>query len=69
MNVNSKLPQVGTSDTNLTNIKDAKIYRTKHAKGMGYKAGKSSISIVMVDNQEGKGNLDTGAYCTCVGKS
>ncbi|MBW0592183.1 hypothetical protein O181_131898 [Austropuccinia psidii MF-1] len=23
----------------------------------------------MVDNQEGKVNLDTGAYCTCVGKS
>ncbi|MBW0587017.1 hypothetical protein O181_126732 [Austropuccinia psidii MF-1] len=44
------------------------MYRTKPAKGMGYTAGKSSISIVMVDNQEGKVNLDTGAYCTCVGK-
>ncbi|MBW0512578.1 hypothetical protein O181_052293 [Austropuccinia psidii MF-1] len=36
---------------------------------MGYTAGKSSISIVMVENQEEKVNLDTGAYCTCVGKS
>ncbi|MBW0583301.1 hypothetical protein O181_123016 [Austropuccinia psidii MF-1] len=45
------------------------MYRTKPAKGMGYTAGKSSISIVMVDNQEGKVNLDTGAYCTCVGES
>ncbi|MBW0558475.1 hypothetical protein O181_098190 [Austropuccinia psidii MF-1] len=45
------------------------MYRTKPARGMGYTAGKSSISIVMVDNQEGKVNLDTGAYCTCVGKS
>ncbi|MBW0582174.1 hypothetical protein O181_121889 [Austropuccinia psidii MF-1] len=45
------------------------MYRTKPAKGMGYTAGKSSISIVMVDNQEGKVNLATGAYCTCVGKS
>ncbi|MBW0569425.1 hypothetical protein O181_109140 [Austropuccinia psidii MF-1] len=45
------------------------MYRTKPAKGMGYTAGKSSISIVMVDNQEGKVNLDTGAYCTCVGQS
>ncbi|MBW0591759.1 hypothetical protein O181_131474 [Austropuccinia psidii MF-1] len=45
------------------------MYRTKPAKGMGYTAGKSSISIFMVDNQEGKVNLDTGAYCTCVGKS
>ncbi|MBW0562450.1 hypothetical protein O181_102165 [Austropuccinia psidii MF-1] len=69
LDVNSNLPQVGTSDTNLTNVQDAKLYRTKQAKGMGYTAGKSSISIVMVNNQEEKVNLDTGAYCTCVGKS
>ncbi|MBW0553602.1 hypothetical protein O181_093317 [Austropuccinia psidii MF-1] len=69
LDVNSNLPQVGTSDTNLTNVQDAKLYRTKPARGMGYTAGKSSISIVMVDNQEAKVNLDTGAYCTCVGKS
>ncbi|MBW0551406.1 hypothetical protein O181_091121 [Austropuccinia psidii MF-1] len=69
LDVNSNLPQVGTSDTNLTNVQDAKMYRTKPEKGMGYTAGKSSISIVMVDNQEAKVNLDTGAYCTCVGKS
>ncbi|MBW0525956.1 hypothetical protein O181_065671 [Austropuccinia psidii MF-1] len=29
LDVHSNLPQVGTSDTNLTNIKDAKMYRTK----------------------------------------
>ncbi|MBW0569100.1 hypothetical protein O181_108815 [Austropuccinia psidii MF-1] len=69
LDVNSNLPQVGTSDTNLTNIQDAKLYRTKPEKGMGYTAGKSSISIVMVGNQEAKLNLDTGRYCTCVGKS
>ncbi|MBW0514238.1 hypothetical protein O181_053953 [Austropuccinia psidii MF-1] len=64
--VNSNLPQVGTSDTGLTKIQDAKLYRTKPAKGMGYTAGKSSISIVMVESQEAKVNLDTGTYCTCV---
>ncbi|MBW0558311.1 hypothetical protein O181_098026 [Austropuccinia psidii MF-1] len=69
LEVNSNLPQVGTSDTNLKNVQDAKLYRPKPAKGMGYTAGKSSISIVMVDNQEAKLSLDTGAYCTCVGKS
>ncbi|MBW0588550.1 hypothetical protein O181_128265, partial [Austropuccinia psidii MF-1] len=68
LDVNSNLPQVGTSDTNLTNVQDAKLYRTKPAKGMGYTAGKSSISIVMVNNQEAKVKLDTGAYCGCVGK-
>ncbi|MBW0573902.1 hypothetical protein O181_113617 [Austropuccinia psidii MF-1] len=69
LDVNSNLPQVGTSDTNLTNILDAKMYRTKPARAMGYTSGKSSISIVMVDNNKGKVNLDTGAYCTCVVKS
>ncbi|MBW0558518.1 hypothetical protein O181_098233 [Austropuccinia psidii MF-1] len=50
LDVESNVPQVGTSDTNLTNVQDAKLYRTEPAKGMGYTAGKSSISIVMVDN-------------------
>ncbi|MBW0529989.1 hypothetical protein O181_069704 [Austropuccinia psidii MF-1] len=69
LEVNSNLPQVRTSDTNLTNVQDAKLYRTKPPKGIEYTAGKSSISIVMVDNQEAKVNLDKGASCTCVGKS
>ncbi|MBW0571592.1 hypothetical protein O181_111307 [Austropuccinia psidii MF-1] len=69
LDVNSNLPQVGKYDTSLTNIQDAKLYRAKPAEGMGYTAGKSSISIVMVGNQEEKVSLDTGAYCTCVGKS
>ncbi|MBW0502829.1 hypothetical protein O181_042544 [Austropuccinia psidii MF-1] len=68
LDFNSKLPQVGTSDTSLTNIQYAKLYRTKPEKGMGYTAGKSIISIVIVENQEENVNLDTGAYCTCVGK-
>ncbi|MBW0584990.1 hypothetical protein O181_124705 [Austropuccinia psidii MF-1] len=59
LDVNSNLPQVGTSDTNLTNIQVAKLYRTKPEKRMGYTAGKSSISIVMVESQEAKVNLDT----------
>ncbi|MBW0546256.1 hypothetical protein O181_085971 [Austropuccinia psidii MF-1] len=68
LHVNSNLPQVGTSDTSLTNIQDAKLYRTKPAKGMGCTAGKSSISTVMMENQEAKVNLDIGGYFTCVGK-
>ncbi|MBW0474830.1 hypothetical protein O181_014545 [Austropuccinia psidii MF-1] len=68
LDVNSKLPQVGTSDTSLTNIQDAKLNRTKCAKGRQYTSGKSSISIVMLENKEEKLNLDTGAYFTCVGK-
>ncbi|MBW0539165.1 hypothetical protein O181_078880 [Austropuccinia psidii MF-1] len=40
LDVNSNLPQVGTSDTNLTALQDAKLYRTIPAKGMGYTDGK-----------------------------
>ncbi|MBW0516200.1 hypothetical protein O181_055915 [Austropuccinia psidii MF-1] len=40
LDFNSNLPQVGTSDTNLTKIQDSKLYTTKPAKGMGYTAGK-----------------------------
>ncbi|MBW0478568.1 hypothetical protein O181_018283 [Austropuccinia psidii MF-1] len=69
LDFNSNLPQVGTFDTSLTKIQDAKLYRTKTEKGMGYSDGNSSKSIVIVENQEARVNLDTGAYCTCVGKS
>ncbi|MBW0560326.1 hypothetical protein O181_100041 [Austropuccinia psidii MF-1] len=68
LDVNSNLPQVGTSDTSLKNIQDAKLYRTKPEKGMGYTSGNLSIRIFMVQNQEAQVNLDSGAYCTCVGK-
>ncbi|MBW0586934.1 hypothetical protein O181_126649 [Austropuccinia psidii MF-1] len=69
LDFNANLPQVETSDTSLTNIQDAKLYRTKSAKVMGYIAAKSSISIFMVANQEAKVNLDMGEYITCAGKS
>ncbi|MBW0538704.1 hypothetical protein O181_078419 [Austropuccinia psidii MF-1] len=66
LDVHSSLPQVGRG---LINIKDPKLHRTKPAKGMGYTAGKSSISIFRAENQEAKVNLDTGAYFTILGKS
>ncbi|MBW0505926.1 hypothetical protein O181_045641 [Austropuccinia psidii MF-1] len=69
LDFNSSLPQVGTSDTSLRNIQDTGLYRTKPSKAMGYTAGKSSRSVVMVGNHKEKMTLDTGAYCTCVGKS
>ncbi|MBW0556532.1 hypothetical protein O181_096247 [Austropuccinia psidii MF-1] len=69
LDLNPNLPQIGTSDTCLTNIKDAKSHRSKPEKGMGFTAGKLSIGIVMITNQEEKINVDTGAYFTSVGKS
>ncbi|MBW0538574.1 hypothetical protein O181_078289 [Austropuccinia psidii MF-1] len=68
LDLNANLPQVYISDTRLTNIQDAKLHRTKPSKGMGYTAGKSSVTILLVENKEAKVNLDEGKYCTCVGK-
>ncbi|MBW0464783.1 hypothetical protein O181_004498 [Austropuccinia psidii MF-1] len=69
LDVNSNCPHVGTSDTSLKNIQVSKLHGTKAAKGMGYTAGKSSLSIVMAENQEGKVNFGTGEYFTCAGKN
>ncbi|MBW0545434.1 hypothetical protein O181_085149 [Austropuccinia psidii MF-1] len=68
IDVKSNLPKVEQSDTSLTNVEYGKLHGTKHAKVMGYTAGKSNISIFIVENKENKVNLDTGEYCTCVGK-
>ncbi|MBW0572613.1 hypothetical protein O181_112328 [Austropuccinia psidii MF-1] len=38
LDLNSNIPQIGTSDTCLTNIKDSKLHRTKPEKGMLYTA-------------------------------
>ncbi|MBW0542844.1 hypothetical protein O181_082559, partial [Austropuccinia psidii MF-1] len=69
LDLNSKFPKLGIPNKSLTNIKDAKLHKTKPSKGMGYTDGNSGISIVMFENQEERVNLDTEAYFTCVGKS
>ncbi|MBW0464531.1 hypothetical protein O181_004246 [Austropuccinia psidii MF-1] len=69
LDMNSSLPQVGTTDTSLKNILDAKLCGRKPVKGMRYTTGKASESVIMVENQEAKFNLDTGPYCKFVGKS
>ena len=42
--------------------------KTEPAKGKGYTAGASCITSVLMSDIEAKVNLDTGAFCTCVGK-
>ncbi|MBW0501151.1 hypothetical protein O181_040866 [Austropuccinia psidii MF-1] len=58
LDVGSNFPKVGTSDTSLKNIQDARLHRTQTAKGMEYTAVKSSISTFMVEKKEEKVNLD-----------
>ncbi|MBW0500297.1 hypothetical protein O181_040012 [Austropuccinia psidii MF-1] len=42
--------------------------KTKPARGKGSTSGASCITSVLMNDIEAKVNLDTGAFCTCVGK-
>ncbi|MBW0497395.1 hypothetical protein O181_037110 [Austropuccinia psidii MF-1] len=42
--------------------------KTKPARGKGYTAGASCITSILIHDIEARVNLDTGAFCTCVGK-
>ncbi|MBW0518492.1 hypothetical protein O181_058207 [Austropuccinia psidii MF-1] len=42
--------------------------KTQPARGKGYTAGSSCITSIVIIDIEAKVNLDTGAFCTCVGK-
>ncbi|MBW0588961.1 hypothetical protein O181_128676 [Austropuccinia psidii MF-1] len=66
--VHTHLPQYSENCYNLINIQDARMCETKPARGKGYTAGASCITLVLMNDIEGKLNLDTGAFCTCVGK-
>ncbi|MBW0499410.1 hypothetical protein O181_039125 [Austropuccinia psidii MF-1] len=66
--VHTHLPQYSEDCHNLINIQDSIICKTKPAGGKGYTAGASCITSILINNIEVKVNLDTGAFCTCVGK-
>ncbi|MBW0547843.1 hypothetical protein O181_087558 [Austropuccinia psidii MF-1] len=46
----------------------ARMCKTKPSRGKGYTSGASCITSIMIDDTEAKVNLDTGEFCTCVGK-
>ncbi|MBW0464147.1 hypothetical protein O181_003862 [Austropuccinia psidii MF-1] len=66
--VHTHLPQYSEDCHNLINIQDARMCKTKPAKGKGYTAGASCITSILMNDIQAKVNLDTGAFCTCVGK-
>ncbi|MBW0562994.1 hypothetical protein O181_102709 [Austropuccinia psidii MF-1] len=66
--VHTHLPQYIEDCHNLINIQDARMCKTKPARGKGYTAGASCITSILMNDTEAKVNLDTGAFCTCVGK-
>ncbi|MBW0540640.1 hypothetical protein O181_080355 [Austropuccinia psidii MF-1] len=66
--VHTPLPQYSENFHNLINIQDARMCKTKPARGKGYTAGASCITSILMNDIEAKVNVDTGAFCTSVGK-
>ncbi|MBW0498381.1 hypothetical protein O181_038096 [Austropuccinia psidii MF-1] len=66
--VHTHLSQYSENCDDLINIQDGTMCKTKPARGKGYTAGASCITSILMNDIEVKVNLDTGAFCTSVGK-
>ncbi|MBW0551156.1 hypothetical protein O181_090871 [Austropuccinia psidii MF-1] len=66
--VHTHLPQYSEDCHNLINIQDSRMCKTKPARGKGYTSGASCITSILTNDIEARVNLDTEAFCTCVGK-
>ncbi|MBW0583901.1 hypothetical protein O181_123616 [Austropuccinia psidii MF-1] len=62
------LPQYSDECMDLIHVPDAKMQKTNLARGKGYTAGSPCITNIVTNNREAKIQLDSGAFCTCVGK-
>ncbi|MBW0535646.1 hypothetical protein O181_075361 [Austropuccinia psidii MF-1] len=60
--VHTHLPQYSEDCHNLINIQDARLCKTKPARGKGYTAGASCITSILMNDTETRVNLDTGAF-------
>ncbi|MBW0521276.1 hypothetical protein O181_060991 [Austropuccinia psidii MF-1] len=61
-------PQYSEDCHNLINIQDAIMCKPKPARGKGYTSGASCITSILINDIEARVNLETGVFCTCVGK-
>ncbi|MBW0560147.1 hypothetical protein O181_099862 [Austropuccinia psidii MF-1] len=52
----------------LIHVQDAKMQRTKPARGKFYTAEASCITNIVIKTREAKSCLESDAFCTCVGK-
>ncbi|MBW0562658.1 hypothetical protein O181_102373 [Austropuccinia psidii MF-1] len=66
--VHTHLPQYSDECMDLIHVQDAKMQKTKPARGKGYTAGSSCITNIVINNKEAKIHLYSGAFCTCDGK-
>ncbi|MBW0582081.1 hypothetical protein O181_121796 [Austropuccinia psidii MF-1] len=65
----SHLPQLSNGQLDLSRVQYAQLMKTKPNRGKRYTAGNSCITEVVIDNKPTKLLLDSGAFCSCVGKS
>ncbi|MBW0556018.1 hypothetical protein O181_095733 [Austropuccinia psidii MF-1] len=66
--VHTHLPHYSEDCHSLINIQDSRMCNTKPAREKAYTAGASCITSILMEDIKAKGNLETGAFCTCVGK-
>ncbi|MBW0511033.1 hypothetical protein O181_050748 [Austropuccinia psidii MF-1] len=66
--VPNHLPQYSEDCHNLFSIQDARMCKAKPARGKGYTSGAFCIISILMNDIEARVNLDTGAFCICVGK-
>ncbi|MBW0582126.1 hypothetical protein O181_121841 [Austropuccinia psidii MF-1] len=52
----------------LIHVQDAKMQKPKPSRGKGYTAGSSCITDIVINKKEAKIHLDSGAFCTFLGK-
>ncbi|MBW0553728.1 hypothetical protein O181_093443 [Austropuccinia psidii MF-1] len=62
--VHTNLPQYSDEFMDLIHVQDAKMQKTKPARGKGYTAGSYCITDIVINNREAKIHLDSGAFCT-----
>ncbi|MBW0525424.1 hypothetical protein O181_065139 [Austropuccinia psidii MF-1] len=66
--VHTHLPQFSDECMDLIHVQDAKMQKTKPARGKVYTSGSSCITHIVINKREAKIHLDSGSFCTCVGK-
>ncbi|MBW0503925.1 hypothetical protein O181_043640 [Austropuccinia psidii MF-1] len=66
--VHTHLQQYSNECMDLIHVQDAKMQKSKPARGKFYTSGACCITNVVINNREAKLHLDSGAFCTCFGK-
>ncbi|MBW0527527.1 hypothetical protein O181_067242 [Austropuccinia psidii MF-1] len=66
--VHTHLPKYSDECMDLIHAQDAKVKKTKPARGKCYTAVSSFITNIVIKNKEDKIYLESGAFCTCFGK-